>query len=77
PLAASARNLGPIQLPIDVAVLVCALVREGGRLEDVELTTEVEIRHDDSHVTVLPYGYPVVDGRVLLTPGLAEHLAAR
>lgn len=74
PLRAPARHLGRAQLPIDVAVLVANLIRLGSRLEEIEIATEVEIVHDEAHSTVLPYGYPVVDGKVLITPGLVEHI---
>jgi ribosome biogenesis SPOUT family RNA methylase Rps3 len=73
-LGCKARNLGKIQLSIDSAAVVCKLIFLGMRLEDIELTTELEIQHDDGHSTVLPYGYPVLDGKVILTPGLREYL---
>lgn len=71
---AVARHLGRIQLPTDVAVFVARAVLLGACLDEIELTTEVEIVHDDGHSTVLPYGYPLVEGKVLLTPGLTEYL---
>lgn len=72
-----ARHLGPLQLPIDMAVLVANLVRLGMPLEDVELTTEVEVVLGEGRTVELPYAYPVVDGKVLLTPGLVEYLMER
>lgn len=70
------RHLGPIQLPIDIAVFAAKYVLLGGALTELEFTTELEIAHDDDTTTLLPYGYPVVDGRVIVTPGLVEYLRA-
>jgi len=73
-LGCQAKNLGEIQLSIDSAAVVCKLIFLGMKLEDIELTRELEIRHDDGHSTVLPYGYPVLNGKVIFTPGLREYL---
>ncbi|MEM2869553.1 MAG: hypothetical protein QW379_03915 [Thermoplasmata archaeon] len=73
-LECQARNLGPRQLSIDSAVVVARLIALGMRLEDIELTSEVEVRHDVGHSTVLPYAYPILNGKVIFTPGLAEYL---
>jgi len=73
-LGCKARNLGKIQLSIDSAAVVCRLISLGMRLEDIELTRELEIQHDDGHSTLLPYGYPVLNGKVIFTPGLREYL---
>lgn len=68
------RNLGKIQLTIDSAVFVARAIYLGARLSELEITTEVDVQWDDVHSTHLPYGYPVVEGRVVLTPGLVEIL---
>ncbi|MGB9636178.1 MAG: hypothetical protein ACPL1Y_02875 [Thermoplasmata archaeon] len=69
-----ARNLGKIQLSIDIAAYVAYQILQGKHLAEIPLTSEVEIEHADGHITVLPYGYPVIDGKVLITPGLVEYL---
>lgn len=68
------RNAGKIQLPVDVAVFVARAVMLGSSLSGIELTSEVEIRWDEGHSTVLPYGYPIIDGKLILTPGLIDIL---
>lgn len=73
-LGCCARNLGKIQLSIDSAAVVCKLIFLGMKLEDIELTRELEIVHDGGHSTILPYGYPVLEGKIILTPGLREYL---
>jgi len=73
-LGCRARNLGKTQLSIDSAVVVCRLIALGMKLDKIQLSTELEIVHDDGHSTILPYGYPVLDGKVIFTPGLREYL---
>jgi len=68
------RNLGKIQLTIDGAAFVAKAILLGLDLEDIEIAYEVEIKHDEIHSTVLPFGYSVVNSLPLLTPGLIEYL---
>ena len=69
------RNIGKTQLSIDGAVFVAKAIMLGMRLEEIEIASELEIMHDDGHSTILPFGYPIVDGKVILTPGLVEYLS--
>lgn len=71
------RNLGKIQLPIDISVFVAKLIYFGKKLKDIELTTEVDIFLSEGHSIILPYGYPIIDGKVLITPKLVEYLKNR
>jgi len=68
------RNLGRTQLSIDGAVFVAKAIALGMKLSEIEIATEVEIVHDETHSTVLPFGYPVIDNNPILTPGLVEYL---
>ncbi|MEM3852563.1 MAG: hypothetical protein QXP70_06140 [Methanomassiliicoccales archaeon] len=68
------RHMGKKQLSIDSAVFVARAIMLGSRLEDIEVTQEVEIKWDGTHSSILPYGYPVVDGNLILTPGLMKIL---
>ncbi|NOZ60027.1 MAG: hypothetical protein GXO66_10730 [Euryarchaeota archaeon] len=47
----------------------------GERLEDIEVTSEVEVRLGDEERILLPYGYVVHSGRLMLTPGIVEYLS--
>ncbi len=69
-----ARHLGRVQLSIDTAALVSRLIYLGERLENIEVSCEVEVRLSEKERVLLPYGYVVYSGRVLLTPGLVEYL---
>ena len=68
------RHIGSIQLTIDGAAFVAKAIALGMTLEDIEIAYEVEITHNPVHSTVLPFGYPVIDGKPIITPGLIEYL---
>lgn len=68
------RNLGSVQLTIDSAVFVARAIALGASLGELDITSEVEIKWDEGHSTLLPYGYPIVDGKILITPGIVEIL---
>ncbi|MEM4258879.1 MAG: hypothetical protein QXL17_07010 [Candidatus Thermoplasmatota archaeon] len=68
------RHLGKIQLTIDSAVFVAKAIMLGMKLSDIEITTEVEIVHNEIHSTILPFGYPILNNTVIFTPGLIEYL---
>lgn len=70
-----ARHLGAIQLPIDVAVFACRAIALGAQLEDIEFTNGLTVRYADGMDIELPYGYPVVGKKVIVTPGLVDYLA--
>lgn len=72
---AKVRHLGEKQLPIDQAALAAKLVSMGSLLEDIDITEAVEIMINDIESVELPYGYVVMDGKVLLTPGLVDYLS--
>jgi len=69
------RSLGPVQLPIDVAVFACRAVALGASLDEIEFTRGLTVRYGDGMEVELPYGYPVVDDHVIMTPGLMEYIA--
>ncbi|MBX8630980.1 MAG: hypothetical protein KIY12_00455 [Thermoplasmata archaeon] len=69
------RNMGTVQMTIDSAVFVARAMLLGASLKDIEITERVEVKWDDTHSTILPYGYPLIDGRVIITPGLLDVLS--
>ena len=64
------RHLGHIQLTIDGAVFVIKAIACGLTLDDIEIAKEVEIFHDEVHSTILPFGYPILQNKPVITPGL-------
>ncbi len=73
-LKAGTRNLGKRHLPIDIAAFVTKLIYLGMRVKDIEFTDELEISFDSQYSITLPYGYPVIEGKIIVTPGLIEYL---
>jgi len=71
---AKVRNLGRQQLTIDSAALVAKLIYLGAALEDIEITKQLEVVRSENERTVLPYGYVVVEDKVIITPGLIDYL---
>jgi ribosome biogenesis SPOUT family RNA methylase Rps3 len=71
------RNLGKKQLSIDSSAFVAKLIYLGMELKDIEVTSEVEILFDNEYSVILPYGYPIVNGRVIITPGVVEYLGSK
>jgi ribosome biogenesis SPOUT family RNA methylase Rps3 len=71
------RHIGKIQLTIDGAVFVAKAISLGMKLSDIEITYEIEIVHDSVHSTILPFGYPIIDNKPVITPGLIEYLAKK
>ena len=68
------RHLGPLQLSIDGAVFVIKAICLGLPLKDIEIAKEIEIIHDQVHSTILPFGYPIIENKPVITPGLIEYL---
>jgi ribosome biogenesis SPOUT family RNA methylase Rps3 len=68
------RHLGPLQLSIDGAVCVIKAISLGLALKDIEIAKEIEIIHDSIHSTILPFGYPIIENKPIITPGLVEYL---
>ncbi|MDH7516857.1 MAG: hypothetical protein QHH19_00685 [Candidatus Thermoplasmatota archaeon] len=68
------RHLGKTQLTIDGAVFVAKAISLGLRLCDIEIANEIEIVHDSVHSTILPFGYPIINDKPVITPGLIEYL---
>jgi len=71
------RHIGPIQLTIDGAALVAKAIALGMTLKNIEIAYEVEITHDPVHSTILPFGYPILDGKPIITPGLIDYLTRK
>jgi len=69
------RHLGPLQLSIDGASFVIKAISLGLPLKDIEIAKEVEIIHDSVHSTILPFGYPIVENKPIITPGLVAYLS--
>jgi ribosome biogenesis SPOUT family RNA methylase Rps3 len=68
------RHLGELQLSIDGAVFVAKAISLGLYLKDIEIAREIEIVYDKVHSTVLPFGYPIINDKPVITPGLVDYI---
>ncbi len=77
-LGIEARNLGSHQLSIDGAVWVTLQIMSGKRLKDLKFVLnpviEVQELPGVKMEVELPFAYPEVDGKPLLTPGIERYL---
>jgi len=71
---ATVRNIGRHQFSIDGALYVAKRVAEGASLGEVPVRIGVEIELHEGHSVFLPYAYPVVDGKPLLSSRLISYL---
>ncbi|MCD6514972.1 MAG: hypothetical protein J7L07_08600 [Candidatus Odinarchaeota archaeon] len=73
-LNTESRNLGPKQMSIDIAIFVMKMIELGASIEDIEFADELEIQFNEVESVVLPFAYPIIKGKVIITPGLIEYL---
>lgn len=71
---ASKRNIGKHQFPIDGAVYVAKQVSKGIPLHEVPIQCELEIQISKSHSVILPYAYPLVNSKPLISRKLITYL---
>jgi ribosome biogenesis SPOUT family RNA methylase Rps3 len=69
-----ARNLGKKQFSIDGAIYVAKLISEGKKLEEIPIMENLIIKVDDFHEIILPYVYPLVNNKPLISDELIEYL---
>ncbi len=73
-LKTESRNLGPKQLSIDSAILVMKLIELGMKLDEIKFSDELEIQFNEHESIILPFAYPIIRGKVIITPGLIDYL---
>jgi len=71
---ASARNLGKEQLAIDGATYLAKQVSKGRSLEEVPVQHGLEIQISEVQSTYLPYTFPLVGGKPLISQELIPYL---
>ena len=71
---ASARNIGRHQFPIDGATYMAKQVSDDKSLEEIPVKHGLEIRIGSGHSVILPYAYPLVDGKPLISKKLVAYL---
>jgi ribosome biogenesis SPOUT family RNA methylase Rps3 len=71
---APARNLLRKQFSIDGAVYVAKQVSEGKSLKEVPVQLGIEIQIGRGHSVLLPYAYPIVDKKPLISRQLIKYI---
>jgi len=71
---AQARNLGREQFSIDGAVYVAKQVSGGTPLKEVPVQLGIEIQIGKGHSVLLPYAYPIVNKKPLISHQLIKYL---
>ncbi|MCX8188280.1 MAG: SAM-dependent methyltransferase [Nitrososphaeria archaeon] len=76
------RNIGVWQFPIDGAVYVSYMVMNGKKLEDIPVKRGLRIKiklekQPYHHYIVLPYAYPIENGRPVISHKLIKYLIKR
>ena len=71
---ALARNLGEHQFPIDSATYVAKQVLDGKQLDEVPVQHGLEIQISEVYSTFLPYAFPIVKGKPLISRELVAYL---
>lgn len=74
---AEARNMGKLQLSIDGAIYVADEVLGGKHLEEIPMIFGLEIQVSEKHSVYLPYAYPLVDGKPLISAELVKYLRVK
>lgn len=71
---ASARNIGRHQFPIDGATYIAKQVGDGISLKEIPVKLGLEVGIGSGHSVILPYAYPLVDGKPLISQRLIAYL---
>jgi ribosome biogenesis SPOUT family RNA methylase Rps3 len=71
---ASARNIGRHQFPIDGATYVAKQVSDGRSLKEIPVKLGLEVGIGSGHSVVLPYVYPLVNEKPLISQKLVAYL---
>lgn len=68
------RNLGKAQLSTDNAVYVAHKILNGTELENIKFIDNVEIKVNKIESVILPFRYPLVNGKPLMDNKIKQHL---
>jgi ribosome biogenesis SPOUT family RNA methylase Rps3 len=71
---AQIRNIGKEQFSTDNAVLVTKMILDGEKLEEMKFQDELTIEIDDIESTILPFRYPLINGKPHISQELVEYI---
>ncbi|MBT3407032.1 hypothetical protein HN419_07815 [Candidatus Woesearchaeota archaeon] len=73
----SVRNLGPVQMSTNTAVLVVKMIADGAKFSEIKFIDEIEIETGKNESQIFPYRYVLKNGKPVLPDGLIEFLKKR
>lgn len=68
------RNIGPFQFSVDGALYIAYMVSKGKRVEEIPIIENLEIKVSENFVIILPYAYPLVNGKPFISNELINYL---
>ncbi len=68
------RHLGSKQFSTDNALLVTKMILDGKKLDQIPMQWQTEIEINDVESIILPYCYPIVNGKPQISDELVEYL---
>ncbi len=68
------RNIGDKQFTIDNAVYVTHAIVNGKKLSEIKMQDEAEIEIKDGESIILPYTYPLIQGKPAMSDKLIAYL---
>lgn len=68
------RNLGKLQFSIDGACYLAYMISKGYSLEAIPVVRNIEIRLGEGHVIELPYVYPILKGKPIISQALISYI---
>lgn len=71
------RNMGKMQMPTNVAVIVSKMVMDGKKLDEIEFIDNYELPVSKKLTINLPYRYVAVDKKILLPKYLIDFIKKR
>jgi ribosome biogenesis SPOUT family RNA methylase Rps3 len=69
-----ARNLGRIQLPIDISAFISLKIASGIPLQNIKIKRGINIKISKNHIIRLPFGYPIINNKIFISPELIKYL---
>jgi len=69
-----ARNIGKEQFSVDGAIYIALMISEGISLEEIPIVKGLEIKVNEYLTIELPYAFPLVNNRPLISEELIEYL---
>lgn len=68
------KHLGDRQFSTDNALFVTKMILDGKRLSEIDMKWQAEVEINDIESIILPYCYPLIDGKPQMSEALVDYL---